>query len=138
MTREELLKRYADGERDFLNANLSKADLKTTYLFRSNFNGANFSEADLSQAQLTGADLAKTNLSGANLTEADLFGVNLAGANLLGANLNLTDLHEARLHGANLQEVTGLETCKGLRTVLWDSYTIWPSGFNIGDYRTVI
>ena len=54
MTRDELLSRYADGERDFTGANLS---------------GANLSYADLS-----GADLTRANLSSADMTDANLSG----------------------------------------------------------------
>ena len=62
MTSEELLQRYAAGERDFRGADLSRANL---------------TGADLTGANLTGADLA-----GAYLTEADLTHVHLRGANL--------------------------------------------------------
>ena len=53
MNANELIQRYADGERDFSGANLSEANLY---------------EANLSEADLSGADLGRADLSGANLS----------------------------------------------------------------------
>ena len=57
MNREELIKRYSKGERDFSCANLR---------------GANLSDAELSGADLRGADLSDANLRGANLSGANI------------------------------------------------------------------
>ena len=73
MNREELLKRYSAGERDFSHENLSHADL---------------SGADLRGVNLHGADLRGVNLRNADLRCADLGGANLRGADLSGANID--------------------------------------------------
>ena len=67
MTVQELLARYAAGERNFSFANLSNADL----------GGAN----------LRGADLRFANLGDANLGDANLVGANLVGANLTNCTI---------------------------------------------------
>jgi len=69
---EELLRRYAEGERDFESANLS---------------GANLVRANLSGAKLRNAKLRGANLVRANLSDADLVGANLRKAKLCSANL---------------------------------------------------
>lgn len=87
MKAEDVLKRYAAGERTFAGINL---------------NEANLSGADLSQADLGGADLSVANLSGANLSETNLRRAKLNVAKLNGANLSKANLSEAILNVANL------------------------------------
>jgi len=113
MTSEELLKRYANGERDFACADLSGADLYGADLNGANLNGAdlngaNLNGADLSDANLSGATLNGANLSDANLSYADLYGADLRGANLCGADLSGADLRGANLCGATL---SGADLC---------------------------
>ncbi|BAY83552.1 pentapeptide repeat protein [Calothrix parasitica NIES-267] len=52
---EELLERYAAGERDFSGINLSGIDLSETDLLRINLSCANLSGANLFTARLYGA-----------------------------------------------------------------------------------
>ncbi len=92
MTADELLKRYAVGERDFRGVNLSDEILIW----------ADLSGADLSEADLSGANLNWANLSRVNLTAADLSGADLAWANLNKADLRRANLNEAEFSGANL------------------------------------
>jgi uncharacterized protein YjbI with pentapeptide repeats len=82
MTAEELLERYAAGERDF-----SGVELTNISLIR-----AKLSEIDLTNASLTNIDLTESNLSSANLTGAKLTKITLTGVNLAGVNLTDTDL----------------------------------------------
>lgn len=89
---DELKRRYAAGERNFVNANLRCAAL----------NNLNLSGANLSWAKLSLANLSQINLSGADLTAACLSDANLSGADLSGANLSLADLRGANLCDANL------------------------------------
>ncbi|WP_377475683.1 MAG: pentapeptide repeat-containing protein [Microcoleus anatoxicus] len=109
---QELLRRYAAGERrfegivlyradlrgvdlhniimpnaHFADANLSGANLQESCLTRVNFRGANLSGANLYIANLTDADLSYTNLKGANLLTLDMNGVNFTEANLLSAKI---------------------------------------------------
>ena len=63
MDAQELLKRYNEGERDFVGANLrgaglQRADLGGANLFEANLEGANLVQrAFLAEANLNGADL---------------------------------------------------------------------------------
>ncbi|TMB62773.1 MAG: pentapeptide repeat-containing protein [Deltaproteobacteria bacterium] len=95
---EELLARYAAGERAFARARLSKAYLQGAQLSGADFSGANFSDAnledaDLRDAILQGANLQRTALRDVNLENADLtkaaglLPAQLGGANLCGARL---------------------------------------------------
>ncbi|MFB2923077.1 MULTISPECIES: pentapeptide repeat-containing protein [Aerosakkonema] len=90
MSVEEFVKRYEEGELDFIGVNLAGANLR-----RHNLSGLNLSRANLSKSDLSEADLISTNLSGANLSEANLERANLKGANIMGANLR-----NAKLKGA--------------------------------------
>ena len=72
MTEEELLERYAAGERDFSRARLIVANLFD----------AELSFADLSDADLSYADLRRADLIGANLRGADLSGAKVEGASM--------------------------------------------------------
>ena len=89
---ENILKKYAAGERMFCKANLRWANLS----------GANLSGADLNGAYLSGANLSGADLREADLSGADLNGAYLRGAYLSGANLRGADLRWANLSGANL------------------------------------
>ncbi|MBD2356102.1 pentapeptide repeat-containing protein [Tolypothrix sp. FACHB-123] len=132
VTTDEILRRYAIGERNFVNVNLRCAVLTSVKLLGINIsyaklNFANLSQANLSQANLTAADFSQANLSksdlnkasliranftGANLQEASLQGANLSnanfteanltGADFTGANLYLADLRGANFHSCNL------------------------------------
>jgi uncharacterized protein YjbI with pentapeptide repeats len=95
MNRDELLKLYIDGKRDFSNAYLRGADLR----------GANLSNANLRCADLRGADLSDADLSNANLRCADLSDADLRGANLRGADLRCADLRGANLNRAKYRDI---------------------------------
>ncbi|MFL9449626.1 pentapeptide repeat-containing protein [Tolypothrix bouteillei VB521301_2] len=110
---EELLERYAAGERNFERVDLSGADLsgvdfgermlKRIYYNRPiNFSFSNLSNANLSSANLSWASMECVNLSGANLSGANLYCACLGGANLKGANLSNSKLISADLAGADL------------------------------------
>lgn len=108
-TTEELLKRYAAGEREFEQVRLSGADLHNTILHGIDLSEAILNQANLSRADLRGADLSWVDFSGADLRGADLRGAiltraDLSGANLSHANLLRADLSLANLEGTNLNE----------------------------------
>lgn len=108
-TTQELLKRYAAGEREFEQVRLSGADLHNTILHGIDLSEAILNQANLSRADLRGADLSWVDLSGADLRGADLRGAiltraDLSGANLSHANLLRADLSLANLEGTNLSE----------------------------------
>lgn len=83
---EVLKRRYAVGDRHFINANLMCADLSNL----------NLSQINLGWASLRGANLSGTNLRNADLTAADLSDANLSGTDLTGANLKGAILSETR------------------------------------------
>lgn len=86
-TAEELLERYAKGERHFAGAKLSNA-------------------------HITDATLSHANLIGANLTEANLGSVHLGSANLFGANLFGTKFNGATVGYSHLGRVALLAFCE--------------------------
>ena len=134
MKAEELLKRYASGERDFQGAelqetnlarvNLAGANLRNAVLCLANLSRANLTDADLTDANLVGADLLEAQAEGAKFKNAKLLGADLRGgnfsqadfsdallssslltkANLQAANLSRAALSHALLHRANLQQ----------------------------------
>ncbi|OWY69871.1 low-complexity protein [cyanobacterium TDX16] len=97
---ESLKRRYAVGDRHFINANLMCADLSHLNLSQINFGWAKLRGANLSGANLSGADLTAADLSDANLSGADLSGADLSRADLTGANTSDTNLSGACLRGA--------------------------------------
>jgi len=106
---DELMRHYAAGNRNFINANLRCAVLSSRCLSGVNLSWAklnltNLSEANLSGADLTAADLSEANLSGANLSQTYLVRANLTKVNLWKANLRGADLNKACLSDANLSE----------------------------------
>lgn len=101
---DELKRRYAAGERNFINANLRCAMLNELNLSKANLSWAKLNWANLSRIDLSGADLTAADLSHANLSEADLRGANLSLADLRGADINLANLSGANLRGTKLNE----------------------------------
>jgi Pentapeptide repeats (8 copies) len=89
---EALKRRYAIGDRHFINANLRGADLSNLNLSQVNFGWAKLQGANLSGANLRNADLTQADLSDANLSDADL-----TGANLKRAILSETQLNKAKM-----------------------------------------
>ncbi|MEM7595041.1 MAG: pentapeptide repeat-containing protein [Cyanobacteria bacterium P01_A01_bin.83] len=94
MDREELLRRYAAGERDFSGVSLR---------------GLDFSDCDLRGIILSNADLSMTGWVGANLSRADLSGAifhdgGLNNAILIEANLSRARLQDCALVGADLTD----------------------------------
>ena len=102
----QLLRRYAAGERDFSGICLIGCNLQGANLEGINLSRANLMLADLSGCLLTGAKLTGANLIGAELVKANLREANLGGANLIGANLSQANLNGSQLMGANLSTAT--------------------------------
>lgn len=130
ITLEELLERYADGQRDFTRFTIRYTDQDFENgidLSGAKFRGysledliyalqnSNLSGADLRSIQFRRANLDRCNLSGAKLNKATLWRAGLYRANLSGANLNGASLQEAcfaraNLRGANLSRTWLCET----------------------------
>ena len=83
----EILKRYAVGQKDFSGLDLHDASFTGIRDFR----GANFSYANLRGANFRGINLENANLQRATLENANLRDSNLSGANLHNAHLHNTD-----------------------------------------------
>jgi uncharacterized protein YjbI with pentapeptide repeats len=102
MNIEDILKQYADGERDFSSANLAEANLSGVNLSGAKLIGANLSVANLCGSNLSDADLSRVKLNVARLSGANLSRANLYEANLNVANLTLADLSKSELRHASL------------------------------------
>ena len=109
----ELLERYAAGERKFPDTRLPPGSLQSAVLEGVDLSGAVLASVNLSGAKLKGANLRdvnflQVNLSGADLSNSQLFNAHLLGANLslasfTGADLTDADLARANLLGADLE-----------------------------------
>jgi uncharacterized protein YjbI with pentapeptide repeats len=114
ITTEELLMRYADGERNFAGAELTNSnrsrymlskesvnyggiDLEGAVLRDINLRGAHFYNVCLVGADLTGADLGGIFLNDCILDEAKMRKVNLSAACVYGSRFNRADLHRTQL-----------------------------------------
>lgn len=98
----ELLQRYAVGERNFQGIDLSHANLANIKLSKVNLINANLSyshlqNTDLQQSKLIAADLSYADLSGANLRYAKLIGANLKGTILDNTDLTYADITDTLL-----------------------------------------
>ena len=104
MEGEELLRRYAAGERDFSWVDSIDADeeLRGVVLRDINLSGvdllADFTDADLSGANLVGCTL-----------DCYFDNTKLVGSNLFAADVELCSFEEAILDGANLRGIRGGE-----------------------------
>jgi len=101
MNAEEILKKYATGERTFAGVNLNEANLSG-----ANLSHAELSQANLSVANLSGSNLSHANLSGAKLNVTKLSGANLSHANLTDAILNVANLAMADLSYAEMSNAS--------------------------------
>lgn len=134
---EELIRRYASGERCFLFADLSMAtldgvDLQSAELTMANLRAASLAGANLAGAVLRDANLTGAYLDGARLSGADLESARLTGADLVGADLKGAQLYEADLSGADLSKTNLNEASLWLfdsMDPLYDDETIFPEGF---------
>jgi 2-iminobutanoate/2-iminopropanoate deaminase len=137
MDAEELLVRYAKGEKNFAGVDLSGMVLTIAYtreLFERykpeentwshgfNLSEINLSEANLEAANLEGINLMRANLSKANLTGANLQFACLNEADFREANMRETILIYARIYQTNLSlavlEFANLGDARLVETVL--------------------
>ncbi|MGK7931961.1 MAG: pentapeptide repeat-containing protein [Microcystaceae cyanobacterium] len=101
-TLNEILHRYAVGERNFQginlqSANLARIKLSQANLIKANLSHANLQNADLSHSKLIAADLSYANLSDANLRNAKLIGANLTGTIFKNTDLSYADITDTLL-----------------------------------------
>ena len=145
MTREELLERYAAGERDFSGVDLEGVDLSNTelgciILRRANLRQTNFRDSDLSgywekphpkiYTDFREANCCEADFSSSTIEVADFSNAILTGANFSGAVLYRTWFTDANLEDVNWSEcrawrviVEGARLGKGLEGVIWTDWT---------------
>jgi len=109
MTGEELLEKYAQGERKFhreklIGANLTEAKLVEIHLYKADLTEIDLSRANLTNANLSQADLSKASLSDVNFTRANLENVSFHKANLQRADMKLANLSKSDLSEVNLTD----------------------------------
>ncbi len=92
MNAQGLLDRYAAGQRDFTEVDLSFEFLDGSYLA-----GANLRRANLRNASLRGVILRNSILNDANLEGAKLTGADLTRTALIDAKIDLVELRKADL-----------------------------------------
>lgn len=113
MNREELIEKYAAGERDFSNLDLRNPDLAGVDLTNIKPVYGDYAKGiNLSDICLEGIDLSRSILYGARLDNAKLSNANLCSmfarratfdkVNLIGANLSLADCKQSDFRMANL------------------------------------
>ena len=141
ITIDEMLNRYAAGERNFsairfINDTKSKrqiGDLRCLDLREINFSGS-----DLSSTNFSGSDLSSAILSGANLSHAVLEETNLDGVIAVGTLFKRTALILSSLRDADLTGATFLGggclstdfTGSIMRDVTMGEYTVDGSDFS--------
>ena len=101
---EQILERYAAGERDFRNLDLDDRtyDFSGANLAHARFSGS-FIVADFANATLTGADFSRCNVktcnfSGADLRQASFHSSAICAAVFDKAELDGTDFEDASWH----------------------------------------
>jgi uncharacterized protein YjbI with pentapeptide repeats len=109
MTAEELLERYAAGERIFIEVDLSGVNLSRAILPEIKFRRCNLQNSNLAGINLLGGSLIGSDLSGANLSEANLERVAMQGTNLENATLLGAETVEVEFAGAFFHNTTDPE-----------------------------
>jgi len=110
MTVEELLERYAAGERDFTGVKLFGIRLMDKVLRGIILKEADLRDAYFDWSTLSYADLSYADLRGSHLGEASLGRANLEGVDLSHAVFGQTTLREANLSHAKLERAILTET----------------------------
>jgi Pentapeptide repeats (8 copies) len=102
MRAEELLQRYAAGERGFDGVDIGGSD----ELSRANLSGITLTNAFLNEIFMDRIDLSGANLSGTNFAQSSMARANLRGANLQYVDLRESDFTDAILIDACLTTTT--------------------------------
>lgn len=154
ISKEELLSRYAAGERNFSESDLSginlagvslpginltrsvlsrsdftEADLSDSILLSTNLSSTILNRVNLNRANLTRANLSRSLLNKASLQEALLLQADLSGAIMIQANLYKTRLREANLSNTNLRSAN-LEKAN-LAYITYNTNSLFPEGFDV-------
>jgi uncharacterized protein YjbI with pentapeptide repeats len=109
-SREELLRRYANGERCFPGAELSEADLAGVTLDCANFErlswffDANFEGASLREVSFRGCNVKCAVFRNADLTNASFEDASVEATDFQGAKLDGVSFVEAGWYGYSIKE----------------------------------
>lgn len=134
MDAEELVVRYATGERDFAGVDLTGVMLRRGEELELLLERHGIEENYwVGGVELCGIDLSGANLERANLEGADFTGATLRGANLREAKLEVVCFQEADLSGANMTDAL-LMGSRLYQTNLTGTILEWA---NLGDVRLV-
>ena len=99
---DELLRRYAAGERFFLEADIPEgSSLQNAVLA-----GACFKDSWLSDVDLRGADLRGCRFEGGNVKCSDFSGADMRGAVFIGTAVEATVWHGAKVDGADFTQAS--------------------------------
>lgn len=105
LSRDEILLRYSQGERDFSCLDLDRDELNFDHcildgaIFSRSFIVANFVGASLKDAKFDFANIKTCDFSGANLLSASFRGATIDAATFIGANLENADFEGAMEQG---------------------------------------
>ena len=117
ITADELLERYADGERNFAGIKLADYGLygfrRSKYGRKLDLDGVvlrdiNLRGADLRNVYLIGADLTGADLGGIFLRECYLEQARICDANLFAANVRRSSFNKADLRGSDLNQINAI------------------------------
>jgi uncharacterized protein YjbI with pentapeptide repeats len=137
ITGEELLRRYAAGERNFplITLNDDKSVLEGADLRGINLMGSDLRSAPWNNVNLSGACLLAADLGGVWMDGADLSNAYLTGACLWGTNFTNANLSNCVLQGANLRRAILWNA--NLRGAVFDNATLAYADFTDADYFTI-
>lgn len=139
VSEQDILSRYAAGEREFRHSRIPVADFRGAKLHgidlsytdmrpRAKLRGADLSDARLVEVLLTDADLSNANLRETRITTAWLNNVDFRGADLRGADLEGSDISGADFRGADLR---GARLWRNYaRGATYDQFTRLPEKFD--------
>jgi len=132
LSRVDLRRSYLSRSR-LVSANIRHSSLAGAWLRYTRLDDGDLVNTDLRQANLEGASLAEAKLRDAHLDEANLRGARLMNADLVRAKLRGADLREADLRHADLRGADLVDTDldrADLAGVRHDAATSWPAGFD--------
>ncbi|MEM9220511.1 MAG: pentapeptide repeat-containing protein [Cyanobacteria bacterium P01_F01_bin.150] len=141
MTAEELLERYAAGERDFSGVKLRYCDLNGADLRGIILDRANFLSIRLIEVNLTGASLRHVTFDGAELARSIFQEADLSHAYLRGGHLDLANFQGAILRKAHMDECFCEGACfahANFKEVLMQDVYIKNTDLSYTDFRNSV
>ncbi|CDM94576.1 Rid family detoxifying hydrolase [Limnospira indica] len=104
MQPQELLDRFAEGERDFPGVDLSDTNWPASDLSEINLEGADLSNSELKNMTFDNANLKNCNFSGSTLQFVEFVNADLTNACFIKSDLSDIDFSGADLTGVQFQE----------------------------------